>query len=348
MRTLAFPDPYVTEEMIQDAHREAWSRHELELFDGGLADSIPQLQERFIKVEKGGPEAIEFPNDVVGKIRQYQPDVLVTHFSMVTREMIEAAEQLRAIGVMRGGYENVDVGAATDHGIPVLHTSGRNDNAVAEFTVGFMLSEVKNIARAHAAIKQGRWRRRFSTGDLSFELTGKTVGIVGFGNVGSLVAKKLSRGLEADVLAHDPFVDDETMESVGARPASMEELLEESEIVTLHVRLSEETEGMIGEEELERMKSSAFLINTARAGLIEREALYQALRKREIAGAALDVFWDEPIDQNNPFTHLDNVTLTPHYAGSTVEAFSKSPVILFRSLEAYFEDDDRSAAVNEV
>jgi len=163
------------------------------------------------------------------------------------------------------------------------------------------------------------------------ELTGRTIGLVGFGNIGSLVAKKLS-GFDVRVLVYDPYTDPEVLRANGVEPASLETVLSEADIVSLHARLSDESKGMIGAEQLALMKPTAILINTARAGLVDEAALVETLRENRIAGAALDVFSTEPIPADSPFLELDNVTLTTHLAGTTADALSNSPFLLMEDI----------------
>jgi len=346
LKILALAD-VVTQEMISKAFKETLKGFELKIIQWNIPESAREFQAIISKIEQNGPEAVEYDFDITGEITNYEPDILITHFAPITRKMVEAAGHLKFIGLMRAGTENVDVKAATQHGVKVFSSFGRNDNAVAEFTVGLVLSEIKNIARGHAALKQGKWRRRYSGGDFGMELEDKDIGIVGFGRVGRLVSKKLHSGFGCNVLAHDPFVSEDEMKNYGAAKSGLAELLSQADIVSLHARLTEETKGLIGAEEIRLMKPNACIVNTARAGLINKEALFTALLTKRIRGAALDVFWEEPIDINNEFTDLDNVTLTPHYAGTTIESLWKSPLILAKLLDDFFRKGHDSNVVNK-
>jgi D-3-phosphoglycerate dehydrogenase len=333
--------------MISKAFKETLKGFDLKIIQWDIPESAREVQAIISKIEKNGPEAVEYNFDITGEITNFEPDILVTHFAPITRKMVEAARHLKFIGLMRAGTENVDVKAATQHGVKVFSSFGRNDNAVAEFTVGLVLSEIKNIARGHAALRQGKWRRRYSGGDFGMELEDKNIGIVGFGRVGRLVAKKFHSGFGCNVLAYDPFVSEEEMKNYGAAKSGLAELLSQADIVSLHARLTEETKGLIGAEEIRLMKPNAYIVNTARAGLINKEALFTALLTKKIRGAALDVFWEEPIDINSEFTDLDNVTLTPHYAGTTIESLWKSPLILAKLLDDFFRKGSDSNVVNK-
>lgn len=283
-----------------------------------------KLQNRRLVVEQQGPGVEAVPSAFVN-----HPDaeIAVGLFVPFSAAGMDALPKLRIIGVARAGVENVDVKAATDRDIVVLNVMGRNAEAVSDFAVGVMLSEARNIARAHHAIKTGNWRKTFSNSDYVPELKGKTVGIVGFGYIGRLVAKKLS-GFDVRVLVHDPFVEPEGVRQAGAEPVDKETLFAQSDFITLHARLTAENKGFVDRESLARMKPTACLINTARSGLIDTEALVEALQGKKIAGAALDVFDVEPIPAASPLLSLDNVTLTTHIAGTTREALTRSPELL--------------------
>jgi D-3-phosphoglycerate dehydrogenase len=279
-----------------------------------------EVDQRRLNVELHGPEAEAPAEGAYEAVTGAQ--ILIVHFCPVPRSLIEAGEQLQVIGVARAGYENIDVKAATEHGIPVVHIVGRNDTTVAEFTIGLMLAEMRHLARAHCAISHGDW---FEIVDpLScFELGGRTIGLIGFGSVGRLVARRLV-GFEVQLLVHDPYVPNGELREAGCEPASLETILREADVVSLHARLTAETAGLIGQPELAKMKPTAYLINTARAGLVDEPALLAALQQKTIAGAALDVFWQEPIPADSPWLKLDNVTLASHLAGTTRDAFIKS------------------------
>ncbi len=256
-------------------------------------------------------------------------EVLMVHLCPVSEKLIDMAKNLKLILVNRGGTENVDVAAATARGIPVLSNPAHNANAVAEFAVGLMVAETRNVARAHAALKTGQWRERFPNSGVIFELVGQTVGLVGFGTIARLVAKKL-QGWDVNILIYDPYVPDNDPDLVkyNCRKASLDELLRESDIVSLHARASG-GKPLVGREELSLMKPSAYLINTARSYLVDYDALYVALRDGKLRGAALDVFQTEPIGPDHPMVSLDNVTLTNHRGGDTVNSYSDSPAMLF-------------------
>ncbi len=287
------------------------------------------LQNRRLVVEKKGPEAEPVLPQILDA--EKSTEMLMVLFAPVSAAAMDAMPSLHLIGAARAGQENIDVPAATRRGILVHNIMGRNAHAVSDFAIGLLLSEARNIARAHHAIKQGVWQKTFANSDFIPEITGKTLGLVGFGYIGRLVAQKLA-GFNLDVLVYDPFVPEEAIAEFKARKVSREELFSRADFISVHARLTESTKGMIGRDVLKLMKPTAILINTARAGLIDEDSLYEALREHRIGGAALDVHAFEPLGKESRWLELDNVTLTPHIAGTTVDALRNSPYILVRDI----------------
>ncbi len=282
-------------------------------------DTLVGLQEANLAIEEGGPDAIQLPDELREDAGRFE--ILVTQFAPIGRRLLEAATRLKVIGVLRGGTENVDVPWATSRGIGVLNTPGRNARAVAECTLGLILSEIRNIARSHAALKAGQWRRDYPNHRAIPELNERTVGLIGYGEVGRLVARYLA-AFGSRIVAYDPYVQGDP------RPAELVDLptlLRQSDVVSLHARLTEASRGLLGAREFALMKPSAVLVNTARSGLIDEPALIEALAQRRIMGAALDVFDVEPLPADHPLLALDNVTITPHLAGTTIDALHNSP-----------------------
>ena len=292
---------------------------DLETLDWGTKTK-EEVDRRRLNVELNGPEA-EAP--AAGAYEAVaEADILIVHFCPVPRSLIEAGSRLKVIGVARAGYENIDVAAASDFGIPAVHIVARNDSTVAEFALGLMLAEMRYIARAHCAISRGEWFE--ITDPLScFELGQKTIGLIGFGSVGRILARRLG-GFEPRLLVYDPFVAAETVREAGGELVSLDELLRQADIVSLHARLTPDNAGLMDRSQFALMKPTAYFINTARAGLVDEQALLEALQQKQIAGAALDVFWQEPIPVDSPWLKLDNVTFASHLAGTTRDAFIKS------------------------
>jgi len=309
----------------------------------GEEDKV-KLQEERIKVEKEGPDAVPTPKGLMEAVSD--AEMLFVHYCPVSRRVLDAAGPgLRILGTCRAGLEHIDLSAATDRRIVVFNVQGRNAGAVSDFAVGLMLAECRNLARSHLGIMRGAWRKDFVNSSHIPELSGKTVGLVGFGRVGRLVCRKIS-GFEVRVLVCDPYVSDDVVLASGAKPVDLRILMQESDFVSLHVRLTQENRGMIGAKELSLMKPSAYFINTARAGLVDEGALIEVLQKRAIAGAGLDVFHNEPIPADHPLVNLDNVTLTSHLAGTTSEALSRSPILLVEDVLRYLRDQRPEFIVN--
>ena len=255
-------------------------------------------------------------------------DALLVHFAPVTSGMIQSARILKIIGCARGGPVNINVQAATRRRIPVLFTPGRNADAVADYTLGMILAETRNIARADASLKQGAWRADFYRYDLSGpELSGKTLGLVGIGSVGAKVCAR-ARAFGMTVLAYDPYVPAENVRSLGAEKVELDTLLERSDFVSAHARLTFETRKLIGAKQLSLMKPTAYLVNTSRGQLVDENALVEALVQKRVAGAALDVFENEPLDPRSPLLRLPNVTVTPHIAGASKDVAHRAAQML--------------------
>jgi D-3-phosphoglycerate dehydrogenase / 2-oxoglutarate reductase len=304
--------------------------------------TLVDLQQANLAIEKGGPAAVSFPPDLVVNVADF--DMVVVQFAPLSRAFIEAAHELKVIAVLRGGTENVDVPFATQRGIAVLNTPGRMSRAVAECTVGLILAEIRNLARAHARLVSGRWDRSFPNSDDIPELYRRTIGLVGYGAVARLVARFLD-AFGCRLLAYDPYF---RGDPAPACLVDLPTLLREADVVSLHARLSPETQHLIGARELSLMKPTAILVNTARSGLVDEAALICALTERHIMGAALDVFDVEPLPPDHPFLRLDNVTLTPHLAGSTRDAFRNSPVLMAGHLTRLLRGEGPLPIVNGV
>jgi len=284
------------------------------------------------------------PKDLIKHMKNVE--VLIVHLAPITKEVMEASGKLRVVGCMRGGPVNIDIDAATMLGIPVLRAPGRNAEAVADYTIGLIIAHVRNIVRACTLLKQGIWRDEFYFyEECGFELENKVLGIVGFGKVGREVAKR-AKALQMRILAYDPYVSPDLMKSLGVESTTLERLLEESDVVTLHVRLTDETRHMIGERELKRMKPTAILVNTSRGEIVDEKALIKALNEGWIAGAALDVFEKEPLPPDHPFLKMDNVTITPHIAGASKEVVKRSVIMIAEDVKRLLKGEKPLYCVN--
>jgi D-3-phosphoglycerate dehydrogenase len=248
--------------------------------------------------------------------------IIISSRDGMSRRIIEHCSRLKIISKRGAKPSNVDLQAATEKGIPVTWTPGSNAMSVAEHAMIMILVQIKKFIPSMQAQKSGKWRGDLVPGN---ELCGKTVGIIGFGQSGSALAKRLA-GFDVEIVAYDPYVSREQTDQLDVRLVNLDELLQISDIVALHCDLNEQTTHIINEHTLTQMKRSAFIVNTARGGLIDTKALYCALKQGLIAGAALDVFEEEPTDQYDPLFSLENVVHTPHMAGITHESVEREPL----------------------
>ena len=254
------------------------------------------------------------PEELIAIIGDYDA-LVVRSQTKVTAKIIEAGKKLQVIGRAGVGVDNIDVEAATRLGIIVVNAPSSNTISAAEHTIALILSLARHIPQANASLKSGKWLRTEFTG---IEVRNKTLGIIGLGNVGSEVAKR-AIGLEMKLLGYDPFVSAESARNFGVEVVPLEQLLKESDFITLHVPLTNSTKGLIGAKELTLVKPTARLVNTARGGLVDEEALVKAINEGRMAGAAFDVFTTEPITDSILFKN-DKIIVTPHLGASTVEA----------------------------
>jgi len=241
--------------------------------------------------------------------------LVVRSQTKVTAEIIRAGKKLQVIARAGVGIDNVDVEEATKCGIIVVNAPTGNTISAAEHTVALLLSLARNIPQANSVLKAGEWRRSDFMG---IEVRGKTLGIIGLGNVGSEVARR-ARGLEMKLIAHDPFISVDAARYLQVELVSIEQILKESDFITLHLLLTSSTKNMIGAKELTMVKPTVRIINTARGELIDEEALIKAIKEKRVAGAAIDVFTVEPTTESILFEH-DNIIVTPHLGASTTEA----------------------------
>jgi len=241
--------------------------------------------------------------------------IIVRSETPVKKELIDAAKELKVIAVAAVGVTNIDVEYATKKGILVVNTPGKNTNSAAELTIALLLAVTRKLAQAHETMQHLGWdRHRFQ----GMELMNKTIGIIGLGNVGHRVAR-FGHGFEMRVLAYDPYIADEVFERHGAEKVDLDTLIRESDIVTVHTPKNKETTGMIGREQIARMKQGVVIINAARGGIVTESALLEALKSGHVAGAGIDTWEYEP-PEKNPFHDLPNVVMSPHIGASTAEA----------------------------
>ncbi len=267
--------------------------------------------------------------------------ILVRSATKVDAEALAAAPRLKVVARAGVGLDNVDVKAATQSGVMVVNAPTSNIVSAAELAVALMLAAARHLSPAHAALKNGEWKRSRYTG---IELYEKTVGIVGLGRIGVLVAQRLS-AFGMSVIAYDPYVQAGRAAQMGVRLVDLDTLLAESDFMSVHLPKTPETAGLIGADELARVKPSLVLVNAARGGIVDEEALYDALKTGRIAAAGLDVFAKEPCT-DSPLFELENVVATPHLGASTDEAQEKAGVAVARSVRLALAGELVPDAVN--
>ena len=242
--------------------------------------------------------------------------LIVRSATKVTATLLAAAPELAVVGRAGAGVDNIDVEAASERGVIVMNTPGANTIAVAEHTIGLLLSLARKLPQAHGALKGGTWDRgRFA----GVELFGKVLGIIGLGRIGSEVARR-ALGLRMQVIAYDPYLTAEAAQKIGMEVVELDELFRRADFISIHTPLTKETHSLIGPKEFARMKDGVRLINCARGGVISEAALVEAVRSGKVAGAALDVFEQEPLPGDHPLLGVEQIILTPHLAASTEEA----------------------------
>ncbi len=280
------------------------------------------------------------PADLVEAVRD--ADAMMARSVNVTREVVESAPKLKVVSRHGVGFENVDLETCTRLGIAVSISSDANSQSVAEFAFTLMMASAKNVALIGRAVRSNVWARDNSS---AVEFHGKTLGIVGLGRIGSRLAR-LTSGFTMEVLVYDPYAASDAVEAAGAKQVDLNRLLAQADFVSLHVPLTDETHHIIGRDELEQMKTSTILVNTARGGLIDEGALLDALTNGWIAGAALDVFESEPLPDDYPLTKLDTMICTAHVAGQTQESLIRTSTVAAENILAVLRGEAPEILVN--
>lgn len=270
-----------------------------------------------------------------------QHALIVRSASTVTEKVLAAANQLEVIGRAGVGVDNINVAKATERGIVVLNTPNANATTTAELAIAHLFSMSRNLPQADRSVRAGEWKRSEFMG---VELANKALGIVGYGTIGRLVAER-ARALKMNVFAFDPFVTEEAFAADGVHPADIDELIRQSDYISLHCPVNDKTRNIISHERIKAMKNGARLINCARGGLVDEAALYEALASGQLAGAALDVFSHEP-PQDSPLFSLPNVVFTPHLGASTKEAQSAAGIEIAKQIAIYLQTGEPINAIN--
>lgn len=328
-------DHFMRSDMFEKAIREKCPkadldivRHDLDWPDKPMEHGYAQAGMAGLKEYMGGTD------DTVALIDG--AEILVTQLAPLSAAIMDRCPSLKFVAVSRGGPVNIDMKAARERGITVVNTPGRNASAVAEFTIGAILAETRLITRGHDALRRGEWRgdlyRADRTGE---ELSELTVGVIGYGQIGTRVVRLL-KVFGCRILVNDPYVQLSAADRAdGVEQVSLETLLARSDVVSLHPRVTKETEKLINAETLAQMKSTAVLINTARGPLVDYDALYQALAGGVIQSAMLETFAVEPVPADWPLLKIENVTLTPHIAGASVRTVTYAAGLAAEEVRRY-------------
>jgi D-3-phosphoglycerate dehydrogenase len=280
------------------------------------------------------------PKELKKEIGKYDA-LIVRSATKATADIIASANNLKVIGRAGSGLDNVDKTAATKRGIVVMNTPGGNTITTAEHTISLIFSMARQIPQATASMKGGKWEKKKFKG---VELYSKILGIIGLGNIGAHVAK-MAQGMGMNIITYDPFLSQEKASALGVKVVGIDELIKKSDIITIHTPLTDETRGLINAGSIAKMKSGVMLINSARGGIVDEDALYNALKTGKIAAAAFDVFAKEPPD-NSPLLELDNFIATPHLGAATQEAQDNVAIAVAEQIVDYLVNGTIRNAVN--
>ncbi|MCP4231379.1 MAG: phosphoglycerate dehydrogenase, partial [bacterium] len=281
------------------------------------------------------------PDELKAKIKDYS-GLVIRSATKVTKEILDAAENLKVIGRAGTGVDNVDTQYASQKGVIVMNTPGGNTVTTAEHAIAMMVALSRKIPQATASMKAGKWEKKKFQGT---ELTGKTLGILGVGNIGSVVASR-AQGLKMKVISYDPFISDELAEKQGITLVTLDELFAGSDFLSIHVPLTKDTKNIINADAITKMKDGMRLINCARGGIVNEAAVAEAVTSGKLAGAAFDVFSTEPPEADNPLLAVDGRILTPHLGASTHEAQENVAVAVADQIADYLTTGTIRNAIN--
>ncbi len=313
---------------------------------------LKRLKEHFEVIYENWRESgkIYFDEDeLIEKIKTEKFDIIITEADEIDKDVIEKTN-LKLIASTRGTPVNIDDEVAAKKGIPVIYTPHRNADAVADLTVAMMLTQARKIIEIDRYLRSGNYNTAELEDEEDFaefynrfqgiELGGLTIGIIGFGAIGQRVAKRLNKGFGSKILVYDPYVseDNTVVIETRAKKVDLEDLMRNSDMITIHTPPVEETEELINAQMLALMKPTAHFFNLARSFCINEDALYEAIEKKRIAGAGLDVFDDEPCDSENRFLKFDNVTVMPHFGGNTHDVIKHQTDMIVLDILNFLED----------
>jgi phosphoglycerate dehydrogenase-like enzyme len=306
------------------------------VFAGSAAEQrCRALGETRVYSERGADDEQE----LIRRIDHARIAINIRAHARFTDGVFAACRTLKMVSIWGTGTDNFDLDAAGRRGVTVCNTPGANANAVAEHTLALMLAVARKIPQLDAQVREGKWPRELLT-----QLLGKTLGVFGTGTIGARVIA-LGKAIGMDVMAWSARGDEAHVRSLGARPASKEAILREADVISLHVRLSPESRGFLGRKEFALMKPTAILVNTGRGALVDRDVLLDALTRKKLAAAGLDVFHDEPLKPGDAITTLPNVVLSPHNAGQTPEVIRDGLLLAVQNVESFLAGTPTSVVV---
>lgn len=330
------PDPYQSREDISNLIEQcsAYGYEVVRTYDDGLFCEGGDYRSVAKRIEDEGPDWVKYSDEYL-KIME-DADALVIMYNGVNKTLLEHSPKLKFIAVMRSGLENIDIEECKKRGITVSNCPGKVSEPVSEMACAMILDALRGITLMNSNWKPGAGFQAVESSKLSYETT---LGIVGFGIIGRKVVKKLS-GFDFNVLVYDPFAKQEDADTYGVRLVNLDTLMQQADIISVHARLLPSTENLIGAHEIALMKPNAIIVNTARAGLVDEEALIEALSKHKIKAAALDVFREEPLPDDHILHQLDNVIITPHMAGNAGDVMLLSVRIMMEEILRYFKNEN--------
>lgn len=326
-------DPFVPADNLAAAAKGLMleSPVNIQRFDWQAEKSRSEFREVIKILEHDGPNGFELSSDILAAVST--AEYLLVHLAPVSQKLLAHAKKLKMIGTCRGGLEHIDLAEVKKSKELSVINVIRNAEPVADFTIGLMYATVRNIAASAIQVKNGDWPQNFPNDAYKTSFSNLKVGLVGLGHIGKIVAKRLT-ALGLEVSAYDAFAQQAALEQEGyqIKLKSLQEIFSDSDVVSLHLRVVPETINLIDQSLLQLMKPSAYLINTARPDIIKQEDLIECLTKKKIAGAGIDVLWEEPIAPDEPLLRLDNVVITSHIAGDTIGAIERSPQLLQKEM----------------
>ena len=308
-----------------------------------VADDVNE--EKLLPLKEAGINVVKEtklpPDELAEKIKDAD-GVIVRSATKITADLMDKAEKLKVVGRAGVGVDNIDIKAATERGIVVMNAPDGNTITTAEHTIALLVSLARNVPQAHAKLQSGTWDKKSFVG---VELNGKTLGVIGLGRIGKHVSN-IAKGFGMKIFAFDPFVSEEQAKEAGIELGTLDEVFERADFITIHTPVTDETRGIIGKEAFSKMKDGVRLINCARGGLVDEDAMLEAIESGKVAAAALDVYSSEPINEDSPLLQNGRIITTPHLGASTTEAQEGVALTVAEQMRDYLLTGELRNAVN--